>query len=360
MSDPSFFDRPTPLSLAEIVALTGARPPEGADLDRPISGVASLDRARAGDISFLDSVRYIGALAATGAGACFCTERNVALVPARTVGLATPEPYRAFAQVGAKLFPAAVRLLPITGEPGIAPSAHVHPDAVLEPEVTVESGAVIGPRAEIGRGSLIGPGSVIGPSVHIGRDVRIGANATVTNALLGNRVILHPGVRLGQDGFGYVPGSAGHTKIMQVGRLIVQDDVEIGANTTIDRGSHRDTIIGEGTKIDNLVQIGHNVVVGRHCLIAAHVGISGSVTIGDFVMFGGQVGVRDHVTIGHGARIAAMAGVHTDVPAGETWCGIPAQPMQEWLRGQRSMRRLAARGSAAGEGSTAGKGDVDG
>ena len=164
------------------------------------------------------------------------------------------------------------------------------PTARLEEGVTVDPFVVIGPGAEIGRETMIGAGSVIGPGVRIGRGCVVSPSVTITHALLGDRVFIHPGVRIGQDGFGFIPGGKGHLKVPQTGRVIIQDDVEIGANSTIDRGSNRDTVLGEGTKIDNLVQIAHNVMIGRHCLIAGNAGISGSATIGDFVMMGGGVG----------------------------------------------------------------------
>ena len=160
------------------------------------------------------------------------------------------------------------------------------------------------------------------------------------HALLGDRVYLHPGVRIGQDGFGFAMGPGGHLKVPQLGRVIIQNDVEIGANTTIDRGANRDTLIGEGTKIDNLVQIGHNVSVGRHCVIVAHVGVSGSTEIGDFVAIGGQAGVAGHLKVGSGAQIAAQSGVMNDVPAGERWGGAPAKPMREFMRELATLTRI--------------------
>jgi UDP-3-O-[3-hydroxymyristoyl] glucosamine N-acyltransferase len=217
----------------------------------------------------------------------------------------------------------------------------VHSTARLESGVTVDPGAVIGPRAEIGAGTVIGPTAVIGPDVRIGRDARIGAGATITHALIGDRVVIHPGCRIGQDGFGYQMGGRGHGKVPQVGRVIIQDDVEIGAGTTIDRGAMRDTVIGEGTKIDNLVQIGHNVSVGRHCIIVAQSGLSGSVTLEDWVMLGGQVGIADHLTIGEGAQIGAASGVMHDVPAGARWIGTPAKPAREQFREFAAVTRLA-------------------
>ncbi len=349
MSEPAFFAAPLPITVAEIAEITGAHPGEGADLNRRISGIGPLDRAGPQDISFFDNMRFAAFLPSTRVGACFCPPRDLGSVPRSTVALAIDTPQRAFALVAARLYPTAMRPQPASGGSGIAAAAHVDPTAVIEADVTIEAGSVVGPGAEIGAGTLVGVGSVVGPGVRIGRGTAIASGVTILHALIGNRVIVHSGARLGQDGFGFVPGPSGHIKIPQIGRVIIQDDVEIGANTTIDRGSNRDTVIGEGTKIDNLVQIGHNCVIGRHCLIAGQAGVSGSVTIGDFVMIGGGAGLRDHLTIGNGAQIAAAAGVASDIPAGQRWVGAPAQPMSAWLRELKALKRLAGR-AADGKG----------
>jgi len=350
MSDPTFFPAPEPLTLDEIAGITGAVVAAGADGGRRVSGIAPLDRATPADVSYFENARFAAALAATRAGACFCQERDLGAMPPGTVGLAVRSPQRAFATIGARFYPDAMRPTPVTGLAGVSPDARVSPSARLEAGVTVEAGAIIGPGAEVGEGTLVSAGAVIGPGVRIGRQCSVGPLATLVHALVGNRVIVHSGARIGQDGFGFVPGAAGHQKVPQIGRVVIQDDVEIGANTTIDRGSSRDTVIGEGTKIDNLVQIGHNCSIGRNCLIAGQAGISGSVTIGDFVMIGGSAGLRDNITIGNGAQVAARASVAADIPAGERWVGMPAQPMAAWLRELKAVKRLAAKPAATSKG----------
>jgi UDP-3-O-[3-hydroxymyristoyl] glucosamine N-acyltransferase len=345
---PDFVRPNCELTTGEIAALTRAKLRDGDPPDRRIGNIAPLDTAQAFDISFLDSSKYIDALADTGAGALLVAPRFVAAAPRGIVVLETPHPYAAFVAVARKIFPSALRPTSLFGTSGRAVAAQIHPTARLEAGVTVDPLAVIGPRAEIGSGTLIGSGAIIGPDVRIGRECAIAAGATIIHALVGDRVIVHPGARIGQDGFGYLPSAQGHQKIPQTRRVIIQDDVEIGANTTIDRGATRDTIIGEGTKIDNLVQIGHNCSIGRHCLIVSQVGISGSVTVGDFAMLGGQVGVADHITIGAGAMIGARAGVMSNIPPGGRWAGYPAVPAIEWKRGVATLRHLVREGRKFG------------
>jgi UDP-3-O-[3-hydroxymyristoyl] glucosamine N-acyltransferase len=337
------------LTIAEIVALTHAEPGPDVSLGARISNIAPLDSARNSDISFLDNPKYLGELATTRAGACLLMPRFATAAPSGVVLLLTDEPYRAFVNVARALFPDLLRPSSLFRTRGRASEAYIHPAARLEASVTVDPLAVIGPDAEIGAGTVIAAGAVVGSSVAIGRDCVIGLGATITHALIGDRVIIHPGARIGQDGFGYLPSSGGHVKIPQCRRVIIQDDVEIGANTTIDRGSTRDTVIGEGTKIDNLVQIAHNVSIGRHCLIAGQVGISGSAIVGDFVMLGGKVGIADHVTIGTGAQLGAQSGVMHDVPPGARWLGSPAQPVRDFMKGVAVLRRLARGDTRKGE-----------
>ena len=341
MTDPDFFPRPTPASIREVAEWGGARIVRGDD-QAMISGVAALDLAGPEQLTFIDNPRYLDALAETQARACFCPKKFVDRVPAEVIPLETADAYGAFAAVTGRLYPAALHLrgaFPALSH--VSPAAHVDPSAHLEANVTVEPGAVIGPEAEIGEGTVISANAVVGARVRIGRQCYVGPNATVQFALIGNRVFIHPGVCIGQDGFGFAMGPGGHKKVPQIGRVVIQDDVEIGANTTIDRGANRDTVIGEGTKIDNQVQIGHNVVVGRHCVIVSQVGISGSSRLEDYVVLAGKVGLAGHLTIGRGAQIGGSSNVNDDVPPGERWIGSPAKPLREWTREMTALKTLA-------------------
>jgi UDP-3-O-[3-hydroxymyristoyl] glucosamine N-acyltransferase len=343
-----FFPPGSAPSLAEIAAWCGATLASEADAGRVIGDVAPLDQAGPGDLTFLDNARYLDALKATRAAAALVAPRYAGAAPAGCAALIAREPYRAMAMVMAKLYPSAVKQGSVFGETSVSPAAFVHPAARLEAGVVVDPGAVVGGGAEIGAGTVIGPNAVVGPDVRVGRDSAIGASTTIAAALIGDRVIIHPGAHIGQDGFGFALGPRGHLKVPQIGRVIIQDDVEIGAGVTIDRGANRDTVIGEGAKIDNLVQIGHNAVIGRHAVLAAQSGVSGSSAIGDFAALGGQAGIAGHLKIGAGAQVAAAAGVMTDIPAGERWGGAPAKPIREFFREVAAVRRLAA-GETRGE-----------
>jgi UDP-3-O-[3-hydroxymyristoyl] glucosamine N-acyltransferase len=332
MSAPSFFTRGAGLSLGEIVDFTQAKPYAQPDLRRRITGIAALDVAGPADLVFVDKPKYVRDLAATRAGACLTRERYAAYAPADVRVLCVADPYRAYVEVAQKLFPEACRPSSLFNASGSNVGAFVHATARIEARVTIDPAAVIGPHAEIGMGTFIGAGAVIGPNVRIGRQCVIGAQVCVTNALVGDRVVMHPGCAIGQDGFGYLMSPRGHRKIPQIGRVIIQDDVEIGAGTTIDRGSNRDTLIGEGSKIDNLVQIAHNVSIGRHCIIVSQCGISGSVIVEDHAVLAGAVGLADNLTIGEGAVVGARSGVMSDVPAGQRWFGYPAMRAREYFR----------------------------
>jgi UDP-3-O-[3-hydroxymyristoyl] glucosamine N-acyltransferase len=303
--------------------------------------VRPLDLAGPSDLTFFDNAKFRDEFLATDAGVCVMRAELAADAPKHVAVLISKEPYRAYVTVARALFADDLKPAGLFGGRGIASGASVHPEAKLEDGVIADPGAVIGPRAEIGAGTLIGANAVIGADVCIGRDCTIGANATIQFALIGDRVVIHPGTHIGQDGFGYVSGKQGHVKVPQTGRVIIQDDVEIGAGTAIDRGAHRDTMIGEGTKIDNLVQIAHNVSIGRHCVVAAHTGISGSCTLGDYVVLGGSVGLADHIHVGDGAQLAARSGVMNNVPAGEKWAGAPAKPIREFFREVSALRKLS-------------------
>lgn len=341
MSDPVFFAPTRLFTAGEIAALTGAELCTPGLADNQVSRLAPADKGGRDTLVFVEGRRNAGLVATVDAAALLCDGDAAANAPPGVAVLVSAHPHRDFAMLGRLMFPTAARPGAMTGETGVSAAAHIHSSAIVEEGVIVEAGAVIGPDARIGAGTIIAPNAVIGSSSCIGRNGYIGPGVTIQHALIGDRVIIHAGARIGQDGFGYVPGGKGVEKVPQLGRVIIQDDVEIGANTTVDRGALSDTVIGEGTKIDNLVQIAHNVRIGRFCMLAAHCGISGSVTIGDGAMLGGRVGIADHLTIGSRAQVAATAGVMTDIPAGERWGGAPAQPMKAMMREIATLRAMA-------------------
>jgi UDP-3-O-[3-hydroxymyristoyl] glucosamine N-acyltransferase len=335
MADPRFFAKAGPFSLAELALRCGAELAVEANPDAVMLDVAPLDCAGASHISFLDNKKYVEAFTASQAGACLVHRSLTVKAPAGMALLISEDPYRAYAKVASAFYPVAQVVT------GIAAGAHVDSSAILGQGVQIDPGVVIGPKAEIGDGCLIAPNAVIGAGVVLGEGCIIGAGATISHAILGKRVNIYPGVRIGQDGFGFAMGPLGHLKVPQLGRVLIEDDVEIGANATIDRGAGPDTIIGAGSKIDNLVQIGHNVQLGRGCVIVAQVGVSGSSRLDDFVVVGGQAGITGHLRIGAGARIAAQSGVMRNIEAGHTVGGSPAVPMTEWLRQSAVLGQLA-------------------
>ncbi len=341
MAQPIFFTKPPATALAEIATLAKALLVDPVRGGHVITGLASLDEAGPMHLAFFDNLKYADQLRATRAGACLVSPRFEAEVPAHVAVLRVAQPFRAFVRIAREWHGDTLRPQSWVGNDGIAPSAIIDPTARLEDGVVVDPLAVIGPDAEIGSGTVIGVGAVIGPGVKIGRDCNVGARTAIQCALIGNNVLIHPGCSIGQDGYGFIFfGPEGHLKVPQTGRVLIQNDVEVGANTTIDRGSLRDTVIGEGTKIDNQVQIGHNVTIGRHCLLAAQIGLAGSLTIGDNVALGAKVGINNHLKIGDGAQVTAMSAVKDDIPAGGRWGGHFAKPTKQWFKEIIAVERL--------------------
>lgn len=334
MGDARFFARTGPYALADIASAAAATAPP---IERMFAGVAPLQSAGQDEVSFLDNRRYAAALERTRAGAVIVHPQMRARVPNDTIAIVTTAAYEGWARVAALFHPAPPPC------PGIHPSALVDADARVDASAEIGPYAVVEARAEIGPGCRIGSFVSIGAGVVVGRDCRIGSHASLSHALLGARVYIYPGARIGQEGFSFATTKTGFLSIPQLGRVIVEDDVEVGANSTIDRGSTRDTIIGAGTRIDNLVQIGHNVQLGRCCVIVAQVGIAGSTILEDFVQVGGQAAMAGHLRIGKGSQIGAQAGVIADVAAGSVLLGSPAQPRKDFFRQVATLKRLTRR-----------------
>ncbi|WP_417830591.1 UDP-3-O-(3-hydroxymyristoyl)glucosamine N-acyltransferase [Thalassospira sp.] len=334
MADARFFRRKGPFSIAEIAKLTETTPVNAPDETRVFQDVSPLQNADADILSFFDNRKYLDAFVTSKAGACFVRPEFVDRAPEGMVLFTTKDPYRAYAKAATAFYPFE------TANGVISDHAVIDPTAKLGKGVQIDAGAVIGAHCEIGDGTIIASNAVIGEGVVIGAGCKIGANASISHSLIGNLCLIYPGARIGQDGFGFAMGPQGHVKVPQLGRVVIGNDVEVGSNSTIDRGAGPDTVIGNGCRIDNLVQIGHNVELGMGCVIVSQVGISGSTRIGNFAVLAGQAGITGHLEIGDGAKVAAQAGVMKNVGPGETVGGSPAVPVMEYHKQTVALSRL--------------------
>ncbi len=338
MADPRFFRSAGPISLGGLARAGEAELQDGANPERLFSDVAPLDRAGPDDVSFLDNRKYQQAFRESLAGACVVHPDMAGAAPSSMQLLLSRAPYKSYALIAQAFYPTP------SFEPGTAGTARVDETAAVGTGTRIEAGAYVGPGAKIGQNCRIGPNAVVGEGVQIGDDTIIDANATLSHCVIGNRVHIYPGACIGQRGFGFAIDPRGHVKVPQLGRVIIEDGVEIGANTTVDRGAGPDTVIGAGSMIDNLVQIGHNVRLGRGCVIAAQVGMSGSSELGDLVMMGGQGGIAGHLKIGSGVQIAAQSGILKDIEPGAKVMGTPAKPLKQFFREVAILGRLAKKG----------------
>ena len=333
MADPKFFENAGPFTLAQLAEIAEAEI-QGGTGEEVFVDVQPLQVAGKDHLSFLDNKAYVSAFEESGAGACLCDPKYADRAPEGMILLVTPEPYRAYARVAQAFYPLN------------RSNGRIHDRAVISEDATIGEGcqvdacAVIEAGAEIGAGCIIGANSYIGPGVVLGDGCQVGPNVTVQHTIAGRACVFHPGARIGQDGFGFAPG-AEHIKVPQLGRVVLGDGVDIGANACIDRGTGPDTKIASGTKIDNMVQVAHNVEVGGGCLFAAMSGISGSTKIGNYVMMGGSAGLAGHLNVGDGARVAAHSGIMRDVEPGQTVAGSPALPAKEYWRQVATLSKLA-------------------
>lgn len=337
MADSRFFKIAGPFTLGQLAGMTGSELSDPAAADKVITDVAPLQDAGSSQLSFLDNKKYAAVFRDTKAGACFVRADVAGAAPAHTVCLVNSNPYKAYALAAQAFYPEA------PAQEFRASTAVIDPAARLGANCHVDHGAVIGPNVVIGDNVRIGALAVIEAGVEIGANCDIGARAYITHAVLGRHVRIYPGAVIGRPGFGFAIDPAGFVSVPQLGRVLIGDHVEIGANTTVDRGAGPDTVIGAGTRIDNLVQIGHNVQIGRACVIVAQTGISGSTRIGDFVMIGGQTGVAGHLTIGSGVKIAAQSGIMRDIEPKAEVMGSPAAPVKQYMRQVALLNKMTGR-----------------
>lgn len=319
MADPRFFQRSGPYTLQQLAGLGECELSGSSNPEYMIEDVGALDSAGKTQITFLDNIRYKSQLRDTQASACILAPKLADEAPDGINLLLSANPYKSYALIAQAFYP------------------DKREEGFISPH------AVIDPLAEVDGTAVIEAGAVIGAGVVIGKHTRVGANAVVSHAIIGEAVNIYPGVCIGQDGFGFAIDPAGHVKVPQLGRVIIEDHVEIGSNTTVDRGSGPDTVIGAGTWIDNQVQIAHNVKIGKGCVIVAQAGIAGSTVLEDYVVLAAKVGVAGHITIHTGARVGAMSGVMRDVGPGEEVLGQPAIPSREFMRQIAAVKRLTKR-----------------
>jgi UDP-3-O-[3-hydroxymyristoyl] glucosamine N-acyltransferase len=336
MTDDRFFRRSGPFALGDIARQIGAHIPENASEGFAVHGVAALGNAGAGEVSVFCDAQHSDSFATSHASVVITSDALSKHAHNGSWLLLCENPRLAFAQIGHLFYPRAAPMA------GIHPRAHVDPTAEIGEGSFIAAGVAIGANTKIGMNCFVDCNAVIGDGVSIGNDCDIGANTSISHAVIGNRVRIATNVSIGGEGFGFVPGPKGLLRVPQLGRVVIEDDVEIGGNCAIDRGTMDDTVIGKGTAIDNLVQIGHNVRIGKYCVIAGQAGFAGSVTVGDFVMVGGQAAIKDHITIGSQARIAGCAGVMRDVAAKESVGGLPAVPARQWHRQTLTLGKMAS------------------
>tara|TARA_B100000929_G_scaffold290593_1_gene284781 strand:+ start:2984 stop:4027 length:1044 start_codon:yes stop_codon:yes gene_type:complete len=337
MSDPRFYKKLGPFKLHELVSFVCGNINSTKFDHKIIDDIAALHLAKPSEISFFDNLKYRDQLLNTKAGACIIKESNKVLAPKETALIFSDNPYLDFTMISRSFYPEQIHPKSVSGllfDEIITNNSNIQKDVILE------KGVVIGKNVEIGNNSFIGSNAVIGSNVRIGENTYIGANVSITYAFIGSNVIIHQGTSIGQDGFGFSMSPKGHIKIPQVGLVVINDDVEIGSNCCIDRGSNQNTVIGKGTKIDNLVQIAHNCVIGEHCVLAGMVGLAGSTTLEDFVVMGAKSGATGHLTIGKGSQIAAKSGVTRDLPPGRKWAGFPIRSLNNWKKEILKIKKL--------------------
>ena len=334
--DPRFFPASGTFTVAELADLVGATIGGFLAKERVYSNVAPLEDADATTVSFLDNRAYLDQYRDTKAGCCIVEPKFVPEAPEGMTCLVTDAPYLAYARIAEVFHPGSEdTYCPVGSDPAI------HPSACIGSRSVIGAGTIIGPNVQIGSDCRIGPNAYLGDAVRVGDRCMIGPSSSVRFANIGNDVSLFAGVRVGEPGFGFAASPNGAVTVPQLGRVLIDDCVEVGANSTVDRGAGPDTVIGAGTRIDNLVQIGHNVRLGKGCIIVAQTGIAGSSKIGNGVQIGGQVGISGHLNIGDGVRIAAQSGVIRDVEAGLTIGGTPAVPLRNHFRRVTALARLA-------------------